>query len=132
MKKVLADLTQQTDLVIIDSPPVLAVADAAILASYVDGVVLVLRSGETATRSARHGLETLRQTRANVLGAVLNGVPPHDHGYYRYERKPAERANPFLRLWKTPDSLSRRLGRRRGQSPALRTGEPRPLHSQRS
>lgn len=132
MKKILSDLTQQTDLVVIDSPPILSVADAAILASYVDGVLMVVRSGQTATRSARHGLETLRQTRAEVLGVVLNGVPLHDHGYHRYGRRRAERAGSLSLLRRAPGLLSRRLGRGRGQPPALPAGEPHPLHSQRS
>jgi tyrosine-protein kinase len=84
MKKLLAGLSQEADLVIIDSPPVLAVADATILAAGVDGVLLVLRAGHTGGRSARHAVEALRQARTQLLGAVLNAVPVRKRAYHRY------------------------------------------------
>jgi non-specific protein-tyrosine kinase len=84
MRKMLDELAQEADLIVIDSPPVLPVADAAILATSVDGVLLVLRAGQTRGHAARQAVERLRQVNANLLGAVLNGVPNHVDGYYHY------------------------------------------------
>jgi capsular exopolysaccharide synthesis family protein len=96
--KLLTDLAQEADLVIIDSPPVLAVADTMILAAGVDGVLLVLRAGHTGTQSARRTVEALRQARTRLLGVVLNAVPLRSDGYYRY--------------YGTTDETARRLSRR--------------------
>lgn len=72
------------DQVIIDSPPVLAVTDAAILAVHTDGVVIVLRSGETEQRAAERSVDQLRRLGVRVFGAVLNAVSTAnpDESYY--------------------------------------------------
>ena len=62
------------DQVIIDSPPVLAVTDSAILAVQTDGVVIVLRSRETKQRAAERSVDQLRHLGVRVFGAVLNAV----------------------------------------------------------
>jgi len=62
------------DQVIIDSPPVLAVTDSAILAVQTDGVVIVLRSRETKQRAAERSVDQLRHLGVRVFGAVLNPV----------------------------------------------------------
>jgi capsular exopolysaccharide synthesis family protein len=77
MHKVLHKLAEQADVVLIDSPPVLPVADATALAQAVDGVLLVLYAGKTRCRAAQHALESLRQVGANLVGIVLNAVPTH-------------------------------------------------------
>jgi non-specific protein-tyrosine kinase len=100
MKKLLTGLAQEADLVIMDSPPVLAVADATILAAGVDGVLLVLRAGHTGGRSARRAVEALRQARTQLLAAVLNGVPVRSNAYHRYygtTDETADRRSPLLR-----------------------------------
>lgn len=84
MQKVLADLKEQTDLVLIDSPPLLPVADGYVLAPSVDGVILVVEAGKTRRSDARRAVENLRQVQANVLGVVLNAVPNRKSGYYYY------------------------------------------------
>lgn len=80
----LEHLTQQADMVIMDSPPTLAAADAQILASQADGVVLVIEPGETKKVAAKQTLTLLRHARANVLGVAYNKMksPPHGHYYY--------------------------------------------------
>jgi non-specific protein-tyrosine kinase len=83
-KELLAELTQQVDTVLIDSPPVLPVADATELARAVDSVLLVLEAGRTRREAARHALESLRQVGANVAGVILSGVPTHTSSYYYY------------------------------------------------
>lgn len=75
MTALLASLTTAADVVIIDSPPMLAVADAVELATHVDGVILVLDAGQTGRAIARKSVAALRFTGARILGAVLNRVP---------------------------------------------------------
>jgi capsular exopolysaccharide synthesis family protein len=60
------------DLVIVDSPPVLLTADAPILATQVDGVLLVVRAGQTERDSAQYAVQQLGALGATVVGAVLN------------------------------------------------------------
>ena len=77
-------LGQDGRTVILDSPPVLAVADAAILARWVDGVLLVVRAGSTRRQVASQAKEALTKVGANLLGVVLNDVPASGRGYYYY------------------------------------------------
>ncbi len=82
MREVLQMLTQQYDMVLIDSPPVFPITDSAILAPAVDGVVLVVRGQRTNRQVTMEALERLHFMKANVVGCVLNGVDPGS-GYYR-------------------------------------------------
>lgn len=75
MQDLLADLAQRADLVLVDAPPVVAVSDASVLASKVDGVVLVLDAGHTKRDVARRAKETLEKANAHIVGAVLNNAP---------------------------------------------------------
>jgi non-specific protein-tyrosine kinase len=85
MQELLHELTQQADVVLIDSPPVLPVADATALAQRVDGVLLVVEAGKTRREAARHAVERLRQVGANLVGVVLIAVPTHKGSYYYHE-----------------------------------------------
>lgn len=71
-------------MVIFDMPPVLAVTDAKILANYVDGVILVVRSKKTENEAAKQALEALQSVHANVLGVVLNDRDKKEANYYYY------------------------------------------------
>ncbi|NJD19379.1 MAG: polysaccharide biosynthesis tyrosine autokinase, partial [Gemmatimonadetes bacterium] len=84
MGRILEELEGRYDQIVIDSPPVLAVTDAAALAVHADGAVLVLRSGETEQRTAERSVEQLRRVGVRVFGAVLNEVSAssHDESYY--------------------------------------------------
>jgi succinoglycan biosynthesis transport protein ExoP len=84
MHELLRDLVQQTDMVLIDSPPMLPVADVAVLAPAVDGVLLVLEAGRTPREAALQAVESLRQVGANLIGVVLNGVSTYKGSYYHY------------------------------------------------
>lgn len=77
-------LSQQVDIVIFDSPPMLAAADAAILASQMDGTVLVVETGETKKGAARRSLQLLTQARANILGVAYNKMRKQDASGYDY------------------------------------------------
>ena len=86
MKRLLASLRAQFDLVIIDSPPVLSVADPGILASQTDGVLLVVRAGKTQRRTVAEAQARLQQMKASVIGCVLTHVEYHMPSYYHYYR----------------------------------------------
>ena len=79
----LEELGQLCDFVVIDSPPVLPVADTMLMASQVDGVLLVMHAGHTRRGPARQAVLSLRQMGANLIGAVINATPPRC-GYYHY------------------------------------------------
>jgi non-specific protein-tyrosine kinase len=84
MAAFLESLEGQADVVLIDSPPVLPVADSVILAQRVDGVLLVIDVGETRSGAAREAVERLEQVGANTVGVVLNRVPVNGGYYYNY------------------------------------------------
>lgn len=79
-----AFLQKGYDHILFDSPPVLAVADPAIIAGRVDGVVLVAQAGRTSRDALRHTAERLQQVKARLIGAVLNRADLAEQGYYRY------------------------------------------------
>ena len=72
--------------IIIDSPPITAVTDAAVLARIADGVVIVIRCGDTSRDIVRNGVEQLKGVNTTILGAVLNGVNmgKDSYSYYQY------------------------------------------------
>ena len=82
LRKILDELTEQADLVLIDCPPILQLADSKILASLTDGVLLVLRSGVTPAHAALESVENLNQIGATLVGAILNGATSDEEGYY--------------------------------------------------
>jgi non-specific protein-tyrosine kinase len=82
MRSLMAGLLKRADLVVFDSPPVHALADAAVLSSLVDGTLVVIASGHSRRGSVRTTMETLQRAGANVLGVVLNRVAAKsEHGY---------------------------------------------------
>jgi receptor protein-tyrosine kinase len=78
MEKLLEDLRQHYEMIIIDSPPLLPVTDAAVLASRSDGAVVVLRHGQTTKEQWRQAQGRLDQVDAVLQGVVLNMVPAKD------------------------------------------------------
>jgi capsular exopolysaccharide synthesis family protein len=88
MRKVLASLSEAFDLIVVDTPPLLAASDGAILSTLADGVVVVLRAGSTESDAAQQAIQQLTGVGARVVGAVLNDpdakVPTYG-GYYHYE-----------------------------------------------
>ena len=87
MGQFIEHLAQEADVVIFDSPPVLAVTDAAVLSQRMDGVLLAVQAGGTREREARRAQEELARVNSPVLGAVLNKIPigrRGEYGYYYY------------------------------------------------
>jgi capsular exopolysaccharide synthesis family protein len=82
MRSVLRDARDQFDVVLFDSPPLLAVTDAAVLSTMVDGTLLIVRMGSTARPAVRRALEQLQTVRGRVLGAVMNDVDLERGSYY--------------------------------------------------
>ncbi len=74
MDEILTNLRSQVDLLILDSPPVLAVADSGILGSRCSGAILIIKAGKTRSDACRHALARLAQANVKVLGVVLNGL----------------------------------------------------------
>ncbi len=71
--------------IIIDTPPVNAVTDAVVLSKSVDGVVLVIKAGDTPRQVIRNAVDHLNNVNAHILGAVLNGVEMGKDKYYYYQ-----------------------------------------------
>jgi len=84
MKRLIEEVSEQFDMVLIDTPPIIAVTDAAILAQEVDGVILVLASGEVNKGYAQKAKEQLDKLGVKILGAVLNKVDLNTNEYYHY------------------------------------------------
>ena len=82
MGALLNELSLRADIVVLDLPPMHAVADATILVPYVDGVILVAEAGRTRIGALRRAVESLRQVNAPLLGIVLNRVSERGQGYY--------------------------------------------------
>ena len=87
-KELLEELSGQFDRIILDSPPVVAAADAAVLSSQVDGVVYVARFKRTTKDLAKRMMRNLHDVNAPILGVVLNDVDlnSQEYGYYSYKR----------------------------------------------
>jgi len=84
MATLVGKLLAVADLVIFDSPPVLAVTDAAVLGRQVDGVVIVVDAGQTREPGLAQAADEMRKTGANVLGVALNRLDSRSGGYYYY------------------------------------------------
>jgi succinoglycan biosynthesis transport protein ExoP len=102
MAAVIEELKAQADMVLLDSPPALVVADALILSARVDGVLLVNDVGRTRRSETRQVAEEFRCVRANLLGVVLNRLPRRRGGYYQdyyYQGEDGQRKKRRWRSW---------------------------------
>jgi capsular exopolysaccharide synthesis family protein len=97
MRDILNELRSSFDFIVIDSPPIIAVSDAAILSALCDGVVLVFNGQKTTTQSAKRALEVLDNVGARPLGVILNGIDIRHHpdyadyrSYYSYSTESVE------------------------------------------
>jgi capsular exopolysaccharide synthesis family protein len=86
MEYILRELTTLADYVVIDSPPTI-ITDAQVLASQVDGIILVIQPGKTQADVAMAALEQMKRVDGKVIGVVMNRIPrnrSHYYGGYRY------------------------------------------------
>ena len=88
MKELLSELKKKFDIILLDSPPVIAVTDPVVLGSEVDGVVLVIKSGSTSSDAVLRAKSLLENVQARIVGAVLNNVWVEGlygrYGYYHH------------------------------------------------
>lgn len=86
MRHILETICQQSDIVVLDSPPVIAVTDAVILSQAVDGVLLVVQPGKTKIAALQKTVEQIKRVGANIIGVVLNnvGLGAARYSYYYY------------------------------------------------
>jgi non-specific protein-tyrosine kinase len=91
MSEVIAALQQHADIVLFDAPPVIAVTDAAVLASKVDAVLLVVSAGKTKREHAKKAKALIDKVNAHLIGIVLNNVKGEAslYQYYASEDKNA-------------------------------------------
>jgi len=121
VRELIGTAHQRYDFVLIDSPPILVATDALILASMVDGVVLVTRSGTTRADDLAHVVQLLRDLSAPIVSVVLN----RDHGR-------GERPEPYYARRYGP-GLRRRSGRHGlGRLRRLEPKTPRSVPAQRN
>jgi capsular exopolysaccharide synthesis family protein len=119
MKELLSVAAAYYDYVVVDSPPLLAAADALILSSAVDGVVLVAYAGKTRRRDLKLSLNQLQDVNANVIGVVLNHLNISQKGYYRYHEY-YEKSDTAL----SEQGQSQKQSRQQGAKPK-KLGKPR-------
>jgi capsular exopolysaccharide synthesis family protein len=83
LSQLMAQLSTMFDWIVVDSPPLLPLADTTVWVRFTDGTLLVTREGKTEKASLKRGLEALKKT--DLLGVVLNGSSHVEHDYY-YQR----------------------------------------------
>jgi Mrp family chromosome partitioning ATPase len=106
-------MKQEYDIVLIDSPPIIAVTDASILSKMTDAILLVVRSGSTDQRVLRRSVDILSQVNTNLIGAVLNGVnisAGYDSYYYYYN---------YYYYYADTDNKKKSSRHRRGKRPNI-------------
>ena len=82
--KLMIELKQRYDYVLIDTPPMANVVDAAIVGKVCDGAILVIESGFVGYRAAQKAIKQLEKSGTHMLGAVLNKVDARKEKYYSY------------------------------------------------
>ena len=83
-KQILRQMSQTVDMVLIDTPPVLAVSDPLVIAPQLDGMVFVVQANRTRTDGVRRAISQLRQGNARILGVVINRQKGRGADYYYY------------------------------------------------
>lgn len=87
MQKLIEDMSQRYDYILVDTPPVNVVSDACIVANLLDGVLMLVRKDRSRKDDVKRAVDSLRLTGAKPLGFVLNGVSlegsRYSYGYYK-------------------------------------------------
>lgn len=97
MRNLIGRLEEVFDTVIVDAPPLLPVTDAAVLSQHVGGVVVVVSAQKTKLHDLEKSLAALNMVNANIMGVVLNRIPPkgpdaYSYGYYAEEKPEAKKS----------------------------------------
>lgn len=80
----LEEMKNHFDYIVLDTPPLQAVADAQILATKVDGTLVVVRAGVTKKDEVHNSIDILKKVNANIIGTVLHAVDNSRNKYYYY------------------------------------------------
>jgi capsular exopolysaccharide synthesis family protein len=107
MAQLIDELITEADFLLFDSPPVLSVTDAAVLAPQTQGALFVVQVGETSRDTLRQAVERLRKSNAHVMGVLLNRIKPSHGSYYYYQ---------YYSTYDSDGSKSRRRIRRRSKA----------------
>ncbi len=92
MSKLVDRLEQEWDMVLFDSPPIVAVTDASMISGEIDAIAMVVKAGQTDRAAVDRALDTIRNVKAPLIGAILNGANPETlagkysyyYSYYNY------------------------------------------------
>ena len=95
MTRLLDALKGQFDYVILDTPPVNVVTDSMVLAPQCDGVLFVVRAGQSERGAVMHAVDQLRYGNAKLLGFVMNGADTATSGYGGYRKKKYGKYNQY-------------------------------------
>jgi Mrp family chromosome partitioning ATPase len=82
MKRLMALLREEYDVIIMDTPPILPVTDAVVASSLADGIILVVQAGKTRHGEVHRAQEVLEEAHANLLGVVVNRAHLRVNEYY--------------------------------------------------
>jgi len=82
-EELLERLSEKYDQILIDSPPILPVADARIIASLADATILVLRAGKSSRKPSEHATKVLKDSGARILGAIMNDIRIHGRSGFK-------------------------------------------------
>lgn len=87
MKQLVEEMSQEYDYVLIDTAPIVAVTDPLVIASYVDGIILVIRAESTPVDLVKSSVDKLEKVNAKIIGSILNGTETKKgYDYYSYKR----------------------------------------------
>lgn len=87
MKQLVEEMEKDYDYVLIDTAPIVAVTDPLVIASYIDGIILVVRAESTPVDLVKSSVDKLQKVNAKIIGSILNGVEmKKGYEYYTYKR----------------------------------------------
>jgi len=92
MSRLVDNLEQKWDMVLFDSPPIVAVTDSSMISAEIDALVMVVKAGQTDRAAIDRALDTIANVRSPLIGAILNGANPETlagkysyyYSYYNY------------------------------------------------
>ena len=89
MSMLVSQLEAEWDMVLFDSPPIVAVTDASMISNEIDAIALVVKAGQTERAAVDRALDTIKHVKAPLIGAILNGASQKNLGgkysyYYSY------------------------------------------------
>lgn len=126
MNALLEAIEEQVDIVIMDTPPALAVTDAALLSSIVSASVVVVRQGKTRSNELKSAVERLAVAGRPIAGVVINRISNAEFSHYYYYYPQYESRRPSRPPKSGPRTLARNGGRPRDREPVQERGAETP------